>query len=310
MHDLTLLIQLFGREVMDGLLQCGFDTNDAIAHAGPELLAEEAEIPLPLARRIVAVAMESQALDEQAPPPAPSAGPAALSSAPPASSKKPARGKRAAPAADPTSSQEHVRRPLRRPHSPLTASPATKAGGPEEEEITEPQDETPDRQLDREPFVDDAGLVSWMGFSSRTSGSRMISVADTILDLREQHADEEPAPRAGHPALAAEAIPLEPSGTPSRLAAPAARPDVPAPPARPIAPTAPARPIAPASAARPLGPAPSPRESRLVGGSFWSFGGARRQSGAGPAPEDAAPDAPPAPAPGGKAPRRRSSDGS
>src|SRR5712692_5519681 len=54
----ALLVQLFGREVIDHLALAGFDSSEAIAGAGAERLAEEGGIALALARRIVAVAME------------------------------------------------------------------------------------------------------------------------------------------------------------------------------------------------------------------------------------------------------------
>ncbi len=83
-RSLTLLIQLFGREVLDQLREAGFASPLAIARAGPEMLAEQGGIALPLARRIVAVAMETEGIGElsdpqdgvQAPP-VNEAGPAA-----------------------------------------------------------------------------------------------------------------------------------------------------------------------------------------------------------------------------------------
>jgi len=57
---LTLLVQLFGRDVLDRLAQDGFDTAAAIAAAGPERLASTTGIPLLLAERIAAVALETR----------------------------------------------------------------------------------------------------------------------------------------------------------------------------------------------------------------------------------------------------------
>lgn len=302
MHDLTLLIQLFGRDVIDGLLHAGFDTNEAIARAGPERVAEDTGVPLPLARRIVAVAMESQVLDEQAPPPAAPAP------------KKPARSKRPAPGGPEPSSQEHIRRPLRRPHSPLasTAGPGQEATAHAEDDAAEEaREEGPVPPLDGDPFIDDAGLVSWMGFSSRAGSSRMISVADAILDPREPHADSVPAP-AG-PVSASAGIPA-PAGSGSAPAGPVAAPADPAAVSTGAvpAPAASARPPvaarAPGAVRPPLATAPAPGAARLVGGSFWSFGTLRHVSEA-PAAEPQAPDTGhPAPPDDVRPRRRRSSD--
>jgi hypothetical protein len=57
----ALLVQLFGRDVLDRLNRSGFDSNERIADATPEQLADEGGIPLALARRIVAVAAEAGA---------------------------------------------------------------------------------------------------------------------------------------------------------------------------------------------------------------------------------------------------------
>src|SRR5437773_1049867 len=54
-REMGLLIQLFGREVIERLAQAGFDSSETIVQAGPERLAEAGGIPAPLARRIVAV---------------------------------------------------------------------------------------------------------------------------------------------------------------------------------------------------------------------------------------------------------------
>ena len=56
---LTLLVQLFGRDVLDRLARDGFDSTAAIAAAGPERLASTTGIPLSLAERIAAVARET-----------------------------------------------------------------------------------------------------------------------------------------------------------------------------------------------------------------------------------------------------------
>ena len=65
MRSLTLLIQLFGREVMDRLAAAGYETGRSIVRAGADRLAQDGDIALPLARRIVAVATESEASAEE-----------------------------------------------------------------------------------------------------------------------------------------------------------------------------------------------------------------------------------------------------
>jgi hypothetical protein len=57
---LTLLIQLFGREVLDRLARAGYDDESAIAAAGPDRLASTSGVSLPLAQRIVAVVQEAR----------------------------------------------------------------------------------------------------------------------------------------------------------------------------------------------------------------------------------------------------------
>lgn len=142
---MRLLVQLFGQDVVDRLSSAGYDSGPAIARAGPERLSTEASVPLPLARRIVAVAMEeAEGVEEVATPIEPPA------------SKKPARPAR-------------PRRPAKNPapRSDAAAKGAAGEGGD-----------------DSDPFVDEAGLVSWMGFSSRhgAGGASAFSVADGILD--------------------------------------------------------------------------------------------------------------------------------
>lgn len=58
---MTLLVQLFGREVMDRLAGAGFDAPAAMAKAGAERLAAEAGIPVAIARRVAIVVEESPA---------------------------------------------------------------------------------------------------------------------------------------------------------------------------------------------------------------------------------------------------------
>jgi len=56
---LTLLVQLFGRDVLDRLARDGFDSAATIAVASPDHLAATTGIPLGLAERIVTVARET-----------------------------------------------------------------------------------------------------------------------------------------------------------------------------------------------------------------------------------------------------------
>ena len=126
---LTLLVQLFGREVLDRLARAGYDDESAIATAGPDLLASTSGVSLPLARRIVAVVQEARGPATKSPP-----------------TPRAARRRKG------------------------TSAPAAPKG--------------PERRVDdTDPFVDDVALVTWMGFTSKTSSGRLsFSVADRILD--------------------------------------------------------------------------------------------------------------------------------
>lgn len=196
-----LFIQLFGRDVTDCLSRAGFESTDAIATSGPEAIAEQAGIAVSLARRIVAVAVEMRATSfepeveeqEAAPPgisieeseeietPAPGEAPVSADAAP--LDPDPGQSER---------TDRHIRRPLRRPQSALldpdhtpvadesasTSPPASTPEGPASVERTvEPPGEI-------EAFIDDANLISWMGFASR-AGRRApasVAVSDDILD--------------------------------------------------------------------------------------------------------------------------------
>jgi hypothetical protein len=324
MRSLTLLVQLFGREVMDRLAAAGFESGGSIAQAGAERLAEAAGIGIPLARRIIAVARESE---EGGPPetaPAarragrtrtavpvrrPSSGAAVTDAAPPVTAPpvaalpvgaQPAAAVASAAAAEPTAGAEpaapaapepkpggHVRRPLRRPASPLAVSGA--AGTP-------PVSGAP---LDQDPFVDDVAIVSWMGLNARSAPERSSHrISDAILDGPEAETgaayDFEDAPVL-HPEL---------PGAPARE--PVAEQTPPPAPARPLAQ---ARPVAqePPPAQTPVAEASSPPTrpvTHTLAGSFWSFGRVQdRAPGAGGRSpgDDAAP-------PGSASPRRRAHD--
>ncbi len=255
MRALTLLIQLFGRETIDRLSVAGFTTNETIAEAGPDRLTREAEIPPPLARRIVAVASEARETDTAADHEAPA----------------PATPAREIPAQDTPVPIRHTRRPLRRPASALAARATDAPGAPAtsqdpaaprtevpseapRERAARPRrrpakpEETPRRSpaVGHAPFVDDVGLVSWMGFASKAGSGRGMAfpVADEILD---------PVPRA-----IAEALAEAPAEAPTP------------------APSAP--------------PAAATRKSGSLEGSFWSFGARWRpaEGDRAEAPDDAA----------------------
>src|SRR5262245_51377773 len=155
-RGLTLLVQLFGREVIDRLVRAGFEDDVTIVRAGPERLARECDIPAPVAERIIAVVEETRlVLTESV-----------------------------------TEAPQEPSRPGRRPgRKPPKAS------------IRIETIEVPDDALDGDPFVDDVGLVRWMGFTSKTSSGRpSFSVAEGILDpvRRESLFREAPAaPAAG-----------------------------------------------------------------------------------------------------------------
>ena len=152
MHDsdardrgsLTLLVQLFGREVLDCLARAGFDDEVAIVRAGVDRLASESGIPLSVAQRIVAVVAETRGS-------APAPG-AATEEEPADAPREPRRRK-------PVAGRSAIKKTATRPAA--AARPASPDPG--------------------DPFVDDAALVTWMGFSSKTASGRLsFSVADGI----------------------------------------------------------------------------------------------------------------------------------
>src|SRR2546427_328288 len=144
--NLTLLVQLFGREVLDCLARAGFDDEVAIVRAGVDRLASESGIPLSVAQRIVAVVAETRGS-------APAPG-AATEEEPADAPREPRRRK-------PVAGRSAIKKTATRPAA--AARPASPDPG--------------------DPFVDDAALVTWMGFSSKTASGRLsFSVADGILD--------------------------------------------------------------------------------------------------------------------------------
>lgn len=143
---LTLLVQLFGRDVLDRLAGAGFDGPAAIARAGADRLAAEGGIPIALARRLAAVVEESSGPH-----------PGVQEERRPGKTGARTRGEPRTPdaaAAPPTPQAE--------------ASPSR------------------DRPEEGDPFVDDVALVSWMGLSARRPTGRLaFTVSDAILDPAE-----------------------------------------------------------------------------------------------------------------------------
>jgi hypothetical protein len=182
-RTMSLLIQLFGREVVEQLSLAGFDSSDAISRAGAEGLAQQGGIPLPLARRIVAVAAEARISDAEvrqeavSPAPAPAAPPA-----------KRTRRSAGGPAGGRSSRErEPAQAPAPEPAIDTAIGMATATDDATDslaadEPPLEPEGRLPDGESD--PFVDDAGLVSWLGFALAPGVQQSASfpVADAILD--------------------------------------------------------------------------------------------------------------------------------
>ena len=180
-----LLVQLFGREVVDRLEKAGLATDDAVARISPEELGTRAGISPNLAQRVIALAME--VCGSSAPPPAPRGGVTR-----PRSTKSRARGKQRK--SEQPSPSEPVA-PFERAAAP--AGPADRPADQDadrpadEESVDEPALQHSEQEIDA--FVDEAGLIAWMGFAARTGprGSLLSSVADDIL---EPASPEEPPP--------------------------------------------------------------------------------------------------------------------
>ncbi len=117
-----LLVQLFGREVTDKVAQAGFDSTDSLARVNAEWLAEEAGIAPALARRIIAVAVESVYTTSVKEVPSDQEEPRADRQEP-RSVQEESRADR-----EESRTDRHVRRPFRRPLSPLTMPPSSPAG--------------------------------------------------------------------------------------------------------------------------------------------------------------------------------------
>ena len=174
----ALLIQLFGREVIESLARAGFDGPEAISAAGPERLAEEGAISLSMARRIIAVAMEE-------PAPRSERGDRSEAAEPPEAPEPHPTAEGHETAEPPEPAERHVRRPFRRPHHAL-APPDFQESPAEPDrpkaDSSARDDERPRKRDEGDPFVDDVGLVSWMAAASREGSGRSSSftVADEV----------------------------------------------------------------------------------------------------------------------------------
>ena len=184
-HDrpgLTLLIQLFGRDVLDRLERAGYGDEATIGSAGPERLASATGVSVALARRIVAVVEETRRVSSGAPVEA-----------------EPDR-------------PETPREPRRRKPRPAR----------EEAKSLEPRVEAVRAKMEADeadPFVDDVALVTWMGFTGKTPAGRLnFSVADRILDpvRPDGMAPEPPAPEPEPPAADSKAATPDPDRSPQR----------------------------------------------------------------------------------------------
>jgi hypothetical protein len=191
-----LLIQLFGRDVVDRLENAGLATDDAVAQLGPEELSTRADIAPDVARRVAALAVELCA------------------------SSRPSRARRGG-ASRPRSTKAGARQKRRTSDKPAPADPvapserAAAPSGPVDPPADEEGTEIPvvqqsageiDAFVDEAGliawmFVDEAGLIAWMGFAGRSGpeGALLSSVADGIL--------EPASPRAAAPSQPATAAP-------------------------------------------------------------------------------------------------------
>jgi len=178
-HDgpgLTLLIQLFGRDVLDRLERAGYRDEAAICAAAPDRLASTTGVSLGQAQRIIAVVEET----------------------------------RLAAAFEPEEPETAAAKPAREPRRNKKKTPA-----PADVKPAEPRVEAVRAKMEADeadPFVDDVALVSWMGFSAKTPSGRLnFSVADRILDpVRPEPAPPETPASAPEAAAATTALAADP----------------------------------------------------------------------------------------------------
>jgi hypothetical protein len=217
-----LLIQLFGRDVIDRLENAGLESDDAIAQLDPEELSARAGLAPEVSRRVVALAVEL----------------CGTSRAPRARRSGATRGRSAKTGTRTKRKTKNKQAPAERAAASLdhAAAPSEPAdAGPDEEDPNLPA--LQQSAYENVTFVDEAGLIAWMGFASRTGpeGSLLSSVADGILE------------------------PAAPSETaPSETAPPQAKTSA-----------SPGEPASP----RPETASTANSNTVLLEGSFWGFGG-------------------------------------
>ena len=212
----ALLIQLFGREVVEKLAEAGFESCARIADAGVDRLAEKSGITETLARRIIAVAMEEPQEADEAPEgdvalEIPVAAEAAFA---PEATSRPEAGPATKAARKRSGSSGDEPRPQAARKSGPGAGAAAKA-----KPVPRPKIEIATEDAD--PFVDDVGLVRWMGLAGMDGGYRemSITVADEILDSGSLAIDEDAPQSAPSRAGADAAHAAEPIADSSRAMA-------------------------------------------------------------------------------------------
>ncbi len=189
-HDrrvLTLLVQLFGRDVLDRLASAGFDGPAAIARAGADRLAAEGGIPLAVAQRLAVVVAEScepePGVQEEKRPGKAGARKRAAARTPAARTARVAASTPDAPAVpDATAASDMPAAPT----GPDATAASTGPTGPDAPVPPAAQASAPPARAsfdEGDPFVDDVALVSWLGLSShRPEGRLAFTVSDSILD--------------------------------------------------------------------------------------------------------------------------------
>ena len=184
-----LFIQLFGRDVVDRLEHAGLESDEAIAQLDAEALSTQAGIAPGVAQRVVDLAVELW-------------GP-----------HRPQRARRGG-TTKARSSKSGTRPKRKTRDEPVPADrlgPAGRAAAPSGRTAapSEPDEKAADEESPEVPmlqqsgyenitFVDEAGLIAWMGFASRTGpeGSLLSGVADGILEPASSSEPDPPLPRA------------------------------------------------------------------------------------------------------------------
>lgn len=194
-----LLVQLFGRDVVDRLEKAGLATDDAVAELAPEELSTRADIAPDVAGRVAALAVELCASSR---PARPRRGGASK----PRSTKAGARQRRRTSArrtpAEPVAPSERAAAPS----DPVAPSERAAApSGPVDPQADEENTEIPVVQQtpgEIDAFVDEAGLIAWMGFAARSGpdGALLSSVADGILGPASPGAEAPSQPATAMPA--------------------------------------------------------------------------------------------------------------